>query len=145
MAVKTQVVLKAQFMGTDPNDQNTDIVDSLGAAASATGAGLVELATDAEAKAGSSTALATTPANVASMFAGLKFITVDGRNGAGAITATGAVVGDVVIGVAGLTAGALGAATASFESAITVVNQIQQSRASNLSANDYLVVLRAVA
>lgn len=145
MAVKTQAVLKAQFMGTDPNDQNTDIVDSLGAAASATGAGLVELATDAEAKAGSSTALATTPANVASMFAGLKFITVDGRNGAGAITATGAVVGDVVIGVAGLTAGALGAATASFESAITVVNQIQQSSASNLSANDYLVVLRAVA
>ena len=145
MAVKTQVVLKAQFMGTDPNDQNTDIVDSLGAAASATGAGLVELATDAEAKAGSSTALATTPANVASMFAGLKFITVDGRNGAGAITATGAVVGDVVIGVAGVTAGALGAATASFESAITVVNQIQQSSASNLSANDYLVVLRAVA
>lgn len=145
MAVKTQAVLKAQFMGTDPNDQNTDIVDSLGAAASATGAGLVELATDAEAKAGSSTALATTPANVASMFAGLKFITVDGRNGAGAITATGAVVGDVVIGVAGLTAGALGAATASFESAITVVNQIQQSSASNLSANDYLVVLRAAA
>ena len=145
MAVKTKAVLKAQFMGTDPNDQNTDIVDSLGAAASATGAGLVELATDAEAKAGSSTALATTPANVASMFAGLKFITVDGRNGAGAITATGAVVGDVVIGVAGLTAGALGAATASFESAITVVNQIQQSSASNLSANDYLVVLRAVA
>lgn len=145
MAVRTQAVLKAQFMGTDPNDQNTDIVDSLGAAASATGAGLVELATDAEAKAGSSTALATTPANVASMFAGLKFITVDGRNGAGAITATGAVVGDVVIGVAGVTAGALGAATASFESAITVVNQIQQSSASNLSANDYLVVLRAVA
>lgn len=145
MAVKTQAVLKAQFMGTDPNDQNTDIVDSLGAAASATGAGLVELATDAEAKAGSSTALATTPANVASMFAGLKFITVHGHNGAGAITATGAVVGDVVIGVAGLTAGALGAATASFESAITVVNQIQQSSASNLSANDYLVVLRAVA
>lgn len=145
MAVKTKAVLKAQFMGTDPNDQNTDIVDSLGAAASATGAGLVELATDAEAKAGSSTALATTPANVASMFAGLKFITVDGRNGAGAITATGAVVGDVVIGVAGLTAGALGAATASFESAITVVNQIRQSSASDLSANDYLVVLRAVA
>lgn len=145
MAVRTQAVLKSQFQGKDPADQNTDIVDSLGAAASATGAGLVELATDAEAKAGSSTALATTPANVASMFAGLKFITVDGRNGAGAITATGAAVGDVVIGVAGLTAGALGAATASFESAITVVNQIQQSSASNLSANDYLVILRAVA
>lgn len=145
MAVKTQSVLKAQFMGTDPNDHNTDVVDSLGAAASATSAGLVELATNAEARAGSSTALSTTPANVANMFAGLKFITVDGRNGAGAITATGAVVGDVVVGVAGLTAGALGAATASFESAITVADQVQQSSASNLSANDYLVVLRAVA
>lgn len=145
MAVRTQAVLKAQFMGTDPNDQNTDIVDSLGAAASATGAGLVELATDAEAKAGSSTALATTPANVASMFSGLKFITAAGRTGAGAITLTGAVVGDVVIGVAGLSAGALGAAMSSFESAITVVNQVQQSSASNLSANNYLFVLRAVA
>lgn len=145
MAVKTQAVLKAQFMGTDPANHNTDIVDSLGAAASASTAGLVELATNAEARAGSSTALGTTPANVASMFAGLKFITVDGRNGTGAITATGAVVGDMVIGVAGLTAGALGSATASFESVVTVVDQVQQSSASNLSANDYLVVLRAVA
>lgn len=145
MAVKTQADLKSQFQGTDPNNQNTDIVDSLGASASATTAGLVELATNAEARAGSSTALGTTPANVAHMFAGLKFITVDGRNGAGAITATGAVVGDVVVGVAGLTAGALGAATAGFQSAITVADQVQQSSASDLSANDYLVVLRAVA
>ncbi len=145
MAVKTQAALKSQFQGTDPANHNTDIVDSLGATASASAAGLVELATNAEARAGSSTALGATPANVANMFAGLKFITVDGRNGAGAITATGAVVGDAVIGVAGLTAGALGAATASFESAITVADQVQQSSASNLSANDYLVVLRAVA
>lgn len=145
MAVRTQAVLKAQFQGKDPNDQNTDIVDSLGAAASATGAGLVELATDAEAKAGSSTALATTPANVAAVVAGLKFITAAGRSGAGAITLTGAVVGDVVVGVAGLSAGALGTATASFETAITVVNQVQQSAAGNLSANNYLFVLKAVA
>jgi len=145
MAVKTQAALKSQFQGADPNDHNTDIVDSLGAAASASAAGLVELATNAEARTGTSTALGTTPANVANMFAGLKFITVDGRNGAGAITATGAVVGDKVIGVAGMTAGALGAATASFEATITVVDQVQQSSASNLSANDYLVVLRAVA
>lgn len=145
MAVKTQATLKSQFQGTDPDNHNTDVIDTLGRASSATVAGLVELATDAEAKAGSSTALATTPANVASMFAGLKFITATGRSGAGAITLTGAVVGDVVIGVAGLSAGALGAATASFETAITVVNQVQQSAAGNLSANNYLFVLRAVA
>lgn len=78
---------------------------------------------------------------VKALFSGLKFITVDGRNGAGAITATGAVVGDTVVGVAGLTSGALGAADASFEGTITVADQVQQSSASNLSANDYLVVL----
>ena len=138
MAVKTQAALKSQFQGTDPNDHNTDVVDSLGAAASATAAGLVELATNAEARTGTSTALGTTPANVANMFAGHLLL-------ATFITATGAVVGDKVIGVAGLTAGALGAATASFEATITVVDQVQQSSASNLSANDYLVVLRAVA
>lgn len=106
MSAKTTAVLKSQFLGTDPNQQNTDLVDTLKA-----------------------------------LFAGLKFITVDGKNGSGAVTATGAAVGDTVLGVAGLTAGALGAADASFEGEITVVNQIQQSSASNLSANDYLVVL----
>ncbi len=110
MATQTTAVLKSQFMGRDPNDHNTDMVDTIKA-----------------------------------LFSGLKFITVDGRSGAGAITATGAAVGDTVVGVAGLTAGALGAADASFEGAITVVNQIQQSSASNLSANDYLVVLVSLA
>lgn len=70
-----------------------------------------------------------------------KLISFAGRNGAGACTATGAAVGDRVIGVAGLTAGALGDVQASFEATITVVNQIQQSSASNLSANAYLVFL----
>lgn len=106
MAAKTTAALKSQFLGADPNQQNTDLVDTLKA-----------------------------------LFADLKFITVDGKNGSGAITATGAAVGDTVLGVAGLTAGALGAADASFEATITVANQIQQSSASNLSANDYLVVL----
>lgn len=75
------------------------------------------------------------------LFSGLKVITVDGKNGAGAVTATGAAVGDTVLAVAGLTSGALGAADASFESTITVADEIQQSSVSNLSANDYLVVL----
>lgn len=110
MATRTTAVLKTQFLGTDPANHNTDLVDTLSA-----------------------------------LLSGLKFITVDGRSGAGAITATGAAVGDTVVGVAGLTAGALGAADASFEGTITVVNQIQQSSASNLSANDYLVVLASLA
>ncbi len=109
MATRTTAVLKSQFLGRDPVDHNTDVVDT-----------------------------------VKSLFSGLKFITVDGRNAAGAITATGAVVGDTVVGVAGLTAGALGAADASFEGTITVADQIQQSSASNLSANDYLVVLASL-
>lgn len=145
MAVKAAAALKAQFHGADPYDQNTDMVDSALAAASAAAVGQVELATNAEARTGTDTARAVTPANVRNVLTGLKFISVDGRNGAGAITATGAVVGDKVIGVVGITGGALGDATASFEGTITVVNQIQQSSASNLSANDYIAVLLAVA
>jgi hypothetical protein len=65
----------------------------------------------------------------------------DGKNGAGACTATGLEVGDVVLSVAGLTAGALGDASSSFESTITVDDEIQQSLASDLSANDYLATI----
>lgn len=117
----------------------------LNAAASASVAGIVELATDAEAKTGSSSTRAITPANLAAVLAGLKLISLDGRSGAGACTATGAAVGDKVLYVAGLTEGALGNASASFEATVTVVNQIQQSSASNLSANNYLAVLLSVA
>lgn len=71
-----------------------------------------------------------------------------GRNGAGAVTLTGAVVGDrvdVVIG-APTAGGALSAAgQAAFESVITVADQIQQSSASNLSSNTYIFVLRPAA
>ncbi len=183
MANKASAVLKAQFGNTDPFDQNTDLVDSLGttvdadattkgkvelatdaetitgtdttraitpanlAALTATASrkGIIEIATDAEAVAGSDTARAITAANLAAVFAKLKTISFDGRSGAGAITATGAVVGDKVLAVFGITGGALGAAGASFEATITVINQIQQSSASNLSANDYVAVLLAVA
>lgn len=65
----------------------------------------------------------------------------DGRNGAGACTATGLQVGDVVLSVAGLTAGALGDASSSFESTITVADEIQQSAAGDLSLNDYLAII----
>lgn len=117
----------------------------LNATATASAAGIVELATDAEAKTGSSAAHALTPANLRAVLAGLKIISLDGRNGAGACTAAGAVVGDKVLYVAGLTEGALGGAGASFEATVTVAGQVQQSSASNLSANNYLAVLLAVA
>lgn len=117
----------------------------INAAASSTAAGIVELATDAEAKTGTDTARALTAANLRGVLTGLKTISFDGRSGAGACTATGAVAGMKVLAVFGLTAGALGNAAASFESTITVADQIQQSSASNLSANDYVAVLLAVA
>lgn len=181
MAVKSAAALKAQFLGTDPNEQMTDIVDSAFAASSASAAGLVELATNAEtqtgtdatravtpaglaattgtttragvlelattaeAQTGSDTARAVTPANVRSVLGGIKLLTFDGRNNVGAITLTGAAVGDIVLEVASLTEGALGGAAASFEAAITVVNQIQQSAVGDLSANNYIVLLLAVA
>lgn len=79
--------------------------------------------------------------NVASALGSLKMITFDGINGAGACTAVGAVVGDVVIAVTGLTSGALGSASASFESTITTVDEIQQSSESDLSTKDYVALL----
>jgi hypothetical protein len=115
------------------------------AAASATAQGKVELATDAEAITGTDTARAVTAANLRAVFGKLKMISFDGRNGAGACTATGAVIGDLVLAVFGITGGALGAAGASFQATITVADQIQQSSASNLSANDYVALLLAVA
>lgn len=55
-----------------------------------------------------------------------------GKNGAGALTLTGTKVGDVVSGVANLSAPA--DLKSSFEAVITVAGQIQQSSATNLSA-----------
>lgn len=71
-----------------------------------------------------------------------KLFAFTGRNAAGAITLTGAKVGDKVVGVADVAAGSVSAA-ASFESTITVADQIQQSSASNLSAVKYLVILES--
>lgn len=55
-----------------------------------------------------------------------------GRASAGALTLTGAKVGDIVSGVANLTTP--GDLKASFEAVITVAGQIQQSTATDLSA-----------
>lgn len=111
----------------------------------ATRAGLVELATDAEAKTGTDTARAVTAANLRAVLTGIKTISFDGRNNVGACTATGAVAGMKVLGVFGMTSGALGNAAASFETTITVNDQIQQSAVGDLSLNDYTAILLAVA
>ena len=120
-------------------------VNAVNQPASALSSGVVELATSAEAIAGADAGRAVTPAALQAVFGKLKMISFDGRNGAGACTVTGAAVGDKVLAVFGITGGALGAAGASFEATITVVNQIQQTSASNLSANDYVALLLAVA
>lgn len=59
-----------------------------------------------------------------------------GRNGAGAVTCTGALVGDKVSRIVNLAAGPGSDLdrTLYFESTITVANQIQQTNAANLSA-----------
>lgn len=62
-----------------------------------------------------------------------------GKNGAGACTLTGALVGARVLGVVNLSTPA--DAASSFEGVITVADQIQQSSASDLSAVKYLVLL----
>ncbi len=62
-----------------------------------------------------------------------------GRNGAGSVALVGALVGDVVSSIVGLTT--VGNASALFETTITVANQIQQVSATELSAKNYLVDL----
>lgn len=64
-----------------------------------------------------------------------------GRNGAGSITLTGAVVGDRVVAVINNTDGST--ASSLFEAAITVGDAIQQSSATDLSAKKFSVILIA--
>lgn len=116
-------------------------INTLNVTGSASAPGPVELATNAEALAAQSVELAITPAQLGVVTASLKLLSFDGVAAAGPCTLTGAAVGDYVIAVAGLTDGALGSASASFQSAITVINQIQQSSESDLSANNYLALL----
>lgn len=71
--------------------------------------------------------------------AGFLAAVVTGRNGAGACTLTGAKIGDKVIANINLTDADSG--RASFETTITVADQIQQSSASDLSTKKYEVML----
>lgn len=69
------------------------------------------------------------------------FTVFTGSNGAGACTLTGANVGDIVRGVIRVDSTPADNAT-NFETTITVANQIQQSSASNLSAQTFAVEIR---
>lgn len=69
-----------------------------------------------------------------------------GHNNTGACTLTGATVGQRVLALFEIdTSSAATGVEASFESTITVADQIQQSSASNLSAKKYAVILLPVA
>src|SRR5512138_3105003 len=76
---------------------------------------------------------------------GIKCLAAAGKNGAGAVTLTGAAVGDRLVAVFGAptAGGALEAKVpgTDYEAAVTVENQIQQASASNLSANTYVFIL----
>ena len=65
----------------------------------------------------------------------------DGVSAAGPATLVGAAVGDLVIGVACITASNLADDAANFESVITVVDEIQQSEEADNSGLDYVVTL----
>jgi len=71
----------------------------------------------------------------------LKLMSFDGRNGAGACTATGLAIGDKVMSVVGLTDDVSGNQADKFEATITVADQIQQSSATDLSTKDYLALV----
>jgi len=62
-----------------------------------------------------------------------------GLNGAGAVTVTGTAVGDKVIAVKNLTTP--GQAESSFETTVSVANQVQQTNGSSLSTSNFLFVV----
>lgn len=69
-------------------------------------------------------------------------ISFTGASAAGACTATGTLVGDRVLSVTGLASGTVGDKSASFESVVSVADQIQQTSASDLHLNQYLALLQ---
>ncbi len=82
----------------------------------------------------------TTGASGNAVMTGNDFIVCQaGKDGAGALTLTGARVGDSVVGAFNLTTP--GDLKSSFETTITVINQIQQLSGNNLSAQQIVFIL----
>ncbi len=76
---------------------------------------------------------------------GIKCLAAAGKNGAGAVTLTGAAIGDRLVAVFGAPTGG-GALEAKlpgtdFEAVVTVADQIKQVSASNLSSRTYVFIL----
>lgn len=72
----------------------------------------------------------------------LSLMTFSGRNGAGACTATGLAIGDLLLSVMDIdVGGGLGNAGSSFEATVTVNDQIQQSSATDLSTSEFIALV----
>jgi len=69
----------------------------------------------------------------------LKYLAFAGRASAGAITVTGLSVGDTVVGIVNLTDGVSSAA--SFEGTVSVINQLQQTSGTDLSAKKFSIIV----
>jgi hypothetical protein len=87
--------------------------------------------------------LVISPNTLGGVIAQLRLISFAGRNGAGEIALVGATVRSWVLGICQADGGS-GFANTSFESAITVADQIQQVSVENLSANHYVALLYVV-
>lgn len=74
-------------------------------------------------------------------FKAIQPFSFSGAAAAGACTATGLNVGDVILSVTGLASATAGDQSANFETVVSVDDQIQQSSASNLSSNVYLALV----
>lgn len=109
----------------------------------ATFAGLTELATAAEALAGTDTARAVTPAGLQGAIDKQTGLTFMGRSGSGACTLSGVKVNDIVLSVTGISGSPIvGDQSSKFESTISVADQIQQSNTGDLSANMYFTYIQ---
>ena len=70
----------------------------------------------------------------------VKVLGVVGKNGAGACTATGAAVGDKVVGIVDVAVATVNAASL-YEATVTVADQVQQSSATDRSAIKHIALL----
>lgn len=73
----------------------------------------------------------------------MRFLKFAGNNGAGACPCTGLKVGDTVIGIVDASGGGGSTSAASFQSTITVQNEIQQTDAADLSGSVFVALVVA--
>lgn len=126
---------------TDPVLSGSGWLANLRAWASSVVAGVLDVASNAEAWAGTLTTKVLTPASLAYVLPKLTSISFAGSNGAGPCTVTGLKVGDVVISVTGAGLTTVGNQSAKFASTVTVADQVAQTDAGNLSTNVYVALV----